>query len=291
MKINLLTLCVAVLSSCTFGSNVGKHKIKVFSNLSTYNYSKPDTSHKLNSVLTEISGLSYNTSKNELLAVNDEKGIIFSINIKSGKIVSQQKFHSSGDYEGIEIVGNNIFVLKSNGNLYKVSKEKTETIKTSLSVKNDVEGLGYDVQNNQLLLACKAHALNTEHSKSTKAIYAFNVEQSTFLPDPYLLIKRKEVKAFLKSYNAGDKTLDRSKEFSPSGIAVHPITGNIYILSARASMMFVYTPDHQLSECVFFDKSKLPQPEGICFSAEGTLFISTEGQGKKGKIIIYSKGK
>jgi uncharacterized protein YjiK len=35
------------------------------------------------------------------------------------------------------------------------------------------------------------------------------------------------------------------------------------------------------------DKELLPQPEGICFSPDGIMFISSEGKGGKGRILVF----
>jgi uncharacterized protein YjiK len=38
---------------------------------------------------------------------------------------------------------------------------------------------------------------------------------------------------------------------------------------------------------VALDPKLLRQPEGICFSPEGTLFIASEGDGKKGYLLQF----
>jgi sugar lactone lactonase YvrE len=35
------------------------------------------------------------------------------------------------------------------------------------------------------------------------------------------------------------------------------------------------------------NRKLFPQPEGICFSPDGKLFISTEGKGQPGKIMLF----
>ena len=281
-----------LVSSCTMQPASQKHEVKVYRKKKhvqvKYDFEHPDNTFSLNSSLTEISGLSYDSDKEELISVNDEKGKIYALNPNDGTIHFDMTFHSDGDYEGIEKVGDDVFVLKSNGTIYQVSKSGATEIDSPLSVKNDVEGLGYDAGTQQLLLACKANPLNTGYKKGTKAVYSYFLSGLQWRKGPYLLIKRNDVQDFLKKKNAGEKTNDRSKLFSPSGIAVHPLTNNIYILSARGSMMLVYNKEHKPVQCVFFDRGKNPQPEGICFSPDGTLYISTEGQGHKAKVFKFS---
>src|SRR5205814_2369955 len=67
--------------------------------------------------------------------------------------------------------------------------------------------------------------------------------------------------------------------FFPSAIAVHPITHDIYILSTKDNKcMAQYSYNGELKSLQFFDKDLLPQPEGICFAPDGTMYISTEGR-------------
>ena len=88
----------------------------------------------------------------------------------------------------------------------------------------------------------------------------------------FLLIKKKD---FLKKgYPVSD--------FFPSAIAVHPQTHDIYILSTRETKgMAVYTYGGVLKSFQFINKELMPQPEGICFSKNGDLFITTEGKHKE----------
>ena len=122
-----------------------------------YTLNKPTKVYVLDRKLMEISGLSCSNNQSELLGINDEKGYIFVIDKLTGKVRSTYDFGKNGDYEGIEQVGNIIYVINSSGNIFAFDKgsEKTEKIKLKLKTKNDVEGLGYIPSENLLTLACK----------------------------------------------------------------------------------------------------------------------------------------
>ena len=85
------------------------------------------------------------------------------------------------------------------------------------------------------------------------------------------------------------KVIDEKLEFFPSAIAVHPFTHDIYILSTKDNKcMARYDYKGKLLSHQFIDKELMPQPEGICFSPEGTLYISTQGRhGKAAAIFEY----
>jgi len=261
-----------------------------------YNVDQIDETIILPKELVEISGLSYDAVHGHLLANNDEEGIIYHLNM-DGSIASSEKFGKDGDYEGIERIGDDIVVSKHNGNLYFYSPETTQTIKvkTDLSSKNDIEGLAYDEDHGLILMACKGQTLNEENQKKEKVVYAYNLQLEVLHKEPYLVMGDPEHLSFVEYQIQGlskykKKALQkRVKGFSPSGIAINPINHDLYVLSARGSLVIIYDRDHELKDILFLDEDVIPQPEGICFSPEADLYISTEGKGLIGKIFKFKK--
>jgi len=271
-----------------------------------YHLAEPDKSWKLPKKLVEISGLSY-IDKHKLACVQDEKGNVYIFNLKAGEVEQKIDFGDDGDYEGIEIIENDAWVLKSNGILYKVIdylKEAEPYVKkytTALSGKNDAEGLAYDPVNKNLLIACKGHPFTDEKKgKEFKAIYSFNLKTKLIDLKPFLLIEMDTVK-YYKNYNTitqlGVELLaffDSSKgdvSFQPSGIAIHPITGNVYILGSVGNLLIVFSRAGEMLAIIKLRSKIHPQPEGICFSPNGTLYISNEGDGDEGTILKFESKK
>lgn len=265
-----------------------------------YDLTKPDDEYKLSKKLTEISGLSLSPDGQQLVAINDEQGKIFYLNKTNGDIEREVKFNHGGDYEGIEAVGEKIFVLKSNGDLYKVKdldkdKPDVKDYNTELNSKFDVEGLGYDPATNRLLLACKGKAGDGKDMKGTRAVYGFDLEKDKLENEPVYIIDRKKIKDHFKSDNVSQKLLDvftsdyASDAFAPSGIAINPKTSDICIVSSVGKLLVILSPIGEIKYMEKLDASIFKQPEGICFDKDGTLFISTEGRGGKGKIFRFSQ--
>lgn len=265
-----------------------------------YDLTKPDDEYKLSKKLTEISGLSLSPDGQQLVAVNDEQGEIFYLNKTNGDIEREVKFNHSGDYEGIEAVGEKIYVLKSNGDLYKVKdldkdKPDVKDYDTKLNSKFDVEGLGYDAATNRLLLACKGKAGDGKDMKGTRAVYGFDLEKDELEKEPVYIIDRKKIKDHFESDNISQKLLDvftsdyASDAFAPSGIAIHPKTSDICIISSVGKLLVILSPIGEIKYMEKLDASIFKQPEGICFDKDGTLFISTEGRGGRGKIFRFSQ--
>ena len=78
------------------------------------------------------------------------------------------------------------------------------------------------------------------------------------------------------------------REFDPSAIAYDPSSKSFYILSADY-LIVVVTPKGKLLEVVFLDPDMYRQPEGICFDAQGDLFLSSEGAGAKARLFRFSR--
>lgn len=268
-----------------------------------YRVNQPDKIWKLPKNLDEISGLGY-IDKYRLACIQDEKGNMYIFNMFTGEIERKIDFAEDGDFEAIEIVKDDAWILKSNGTLYKVknyldaNKNDVKKYPTILTKKNDVEGMCYDPSSKQLLIVCKGHPFVDDKSgKNLKAIYQFNPRTHLLDMEPFLLVHLDIIKK-LRKYNTLTKWgiellayFDDSKgdlTFQPSALAIHPITHDIYILGAVGNLLMVYSPDKEVQAIVRLNPGIHPQPEGICFSPDGTLYISSEGKDKKGRICVFN---
>ena len=76
---------------------------------------------KLDLKIKEISGIVWDNQKDEFIAHNDEKGTIFYLDKNNGGIIREFQFSpSKGDYEDIAIANNDVYVLRSDGMLYRI---------------------------------------------------------------------------------------------------------------------------------------------------------------------------
>ncbi|MCF6171103.1 MAG: SdiA-regulated domain-containing protein [Bacteroidales bacterium] len=267
-----------------------------------YQLNKPDKSWELPKKLVEISGLS-SIDKHQLACVQDEKASIYIFNTKKGDVERKIDFGDKGDFEGLEIVGDDAWVLKSNGTLYQVKdflkggNPKVKKHKTALSKKNNAEGLAYDSQSQSLLIACKAYPWVDEdeqrEAKEFKTVYRFRLKTKKLDAQPFLLIEMDSIKQY-KNYNTATSLgiellafLDASDgdvSFQPSGIAVHPVTGNLYVLASVGNVLAVFSREGRMKALVHLKATIHRQPEGICFGPDATLYLSNEGGNGKGTI-------
>lgn len=266
-----------------------------------YQLTAPDETFELPGRLVEISGLTMSSSKEQLYAVQDEEGLVFQINKTDGKVLKETKFWKNGDYEGIEVVGDRLYVVKSTGTIYEISDFGTEEQKvvkynTFLTRENDVEGLGYDPKQNALLIACKgipATGESFEKARLKKAIYSFDLAKKELKTKPCFVISLETIHRFLKTTSL-EKNVEKlisffqpnqNLTFNPSALAVHPISSNIYLLSSSKKIIIVLNPDGQIIHISRLKKKVHRQPEGLAFDDDGTLYLANEG--KTGKACIH----
>ena len=262
-----------------------------------YDFSFPSSTHVLARELREVSGLCFEAETNKYFAINDENGLYFLLNPGNFKIESKREFARPGDYEAIEKVGEHIYVLKSNGNIYVYNSKtrKLEVLRSELSSKNNAEGLCYDADEHALLIACKGQPLEGEtKEKNVKAIYKYDLDDSTLDSSPFLeildteLVEYVEVNYSLLPKSKLKKHLSRVQTFAPSGIAIQPETKDYYIISAKGSMLAIDNKNKKLRHVAFLNDKTITQPEGITFDTDKALIIATEGKSFNGKIFKWN---
>lgn len=300
MKTSYLLLLILSTSLSLFSQSDKEILFQTKDFVFPYNLSQASSTIKLPKVLKEISGLSY-YNKTTLAGIHDEKGDLFFINIITGKIIESLNLEKIGDYEGVEIIKQDVWMMKSNGTLYQIKnyasskKRKTKKHKTILSSNNNCEGFGYDQQSNRLLIACKGfpYTDKKKDGESIKTIYAFDLENDSLISQPLLTIYLDSIKQYIE-YNTmakvGLKLLSAFSSsngdltFQPSGIAVHPITYDYYILGSVGKLLLVFDRKQKMKAIVRLNSKLFPQAEGICFDPKGNLYISNEGKDKKASI-------
>ncbi|ELR72977.1 hypothetical protein C900_00479 [Fulvivirga imtechensis AK7] len=247
-----------------------------------YKFYEPAKQMELHNDLVEISGLGV-VDDNTLAAVEDETGHVYLLSTEDGSVLRKIKFGKQGDYEGVELIGDDVYVLKSNGTLYsfKLTRQdevEAREIETVFSSKNDLEGLGHDGQS--LLIACKASGNIDGNKVKGKAVYRYYIPGSKLITKEVVDIEKDQLSAFVndRSY------FNEIRQFDPSAIAKHPISKDIYILSAD-HILVILSADYQLKEVVKLDKNIYKQPEGISFASDGTMYISNEGKGGKATLV------
>ena len=195
-----------------------------------YDLMNPEIVYHLPSYLKEISGISY-YKKNKIACIQDERAIIYIYDIPKKKITSKFDFGKNNDYEDIALVDDTFYILRSDGNIFKLK---------------NIDTLLYDDDNG-----------------SVKKLF---IETAKKL-----------------NLTSGDNI------FYPSGLAIHPFDDEtIYVISSIGKLLLTINRNGKILDIIKLDKNIFNQPEGICFSKEGDMFISNEGKNGGGNIVKFN---
>jgi sugar lactone lactonase YvrE len=252
-----------------------------------YDLSKPSKTWNLPDSLKEVSGNTWVDDEHLLLIEDLHPNLYLMLLQKDAAIEKQIPFVQQNDgkfdVEDVAVQGNTAYALWSHGVVYKIDNWNTKPaiteLQTGLTKKNNTEGLCFDPVSKNLLIACKNKSGDEEEKKSTRAIYSFNLASGKLNEQPFLLIHKKDFE------EKGGEALD----FYPSAIAVQPKTHDLYILSTKKTKaLAVYSYEGKLKSFQLIDKEEMSQPEGICFSPAGELYMSTQARhGQAAKIFLF----
>ncbi|WP_224995854.1 hypothetical protein [Cesiribacter sp. SM1] len=259
-----------------------------------YTLSKADTTFILPDKLKELSGMEY-ISNSMVACIQDENGIVFMFDVSQGRLVKEIHWGEDGDYEGVAGTDAVLYILESGGGLYKLTnfntdeKPQVQSLESSLD-DCDAEGLALLPDMSGLLIACK------QGSYGVRNIWSFNLNTQALAAEPYLQIHQKALEDKLTDSGLDKislgvrKLLDAQGEsgiLAPSGIAVHPDTRDLYILSSASKLMAVIGSNGVVKHIQELPVSLFLQPESITFLPNGDMLIGNEGQGGDPTIMLF----
>ncbi len=267
----------------TAGSACQSGKERVIKSPTNYNFSEAQTI-KLDLRLKEISGIAWDTDRDEFLAHYDESGKLFvldksTLNIKPP---SPFEFGKKGDYEDVTMYHGVPYVLRSDGMITKIIRD-TNSVQgvelgiISLSGTNDFETLYADTARKAMIMICK----ECEMDKKTPYVsaFAYYVDSSGFDTKPIFRINADSVKAMAE--RLGHK---KTSKFAPSAAGIHPIWQKLVVISSASSQFVIADLNGNVEKVFELGEKLFPQPEGLTFKRNGDMYISNEGVGGPAKV-------
>ncbi len=258
-----------------------------------YQLNKPDSTFVLSKTLDEISGLSASKEPDSLWAVHDERPTLFRISTKDGEILQEIDLKRRGDYETVEEVEDKVYVGRSEGAVMVVDpvnggEPELIDFKDRLGLACDMEGIAYEPRRKRLLLSCKNEASKSRKTRKAFEIYSLPIGLKSLHREPAYVLQEASIDDYIKAHPEQPELKGmQGKSFASSGMAVHPKTGDLYIISTRAKMLIVLGDGGALTRVDALDPAIFAQPEGIAFTADGTLFISNEAHGKRATLLGF----
>ena len=229
--------------------------------------------------LREISGLAL-TSHGIVLTHDDNAGRISEIDPKTGILLKSFSLigNQKGDFEAITIAGNDIYLMASDGKLFRFregadgQQVQFMMFDTGLGKKCEFESLAYEADSTRLLMVCKR--ILDKQAPQDLVIYRMPLplNRATF---SILQVPLQEV--------VGS---NKWKNFRPSDITIDPFTKNYVIIASHEKGLLVLTPDGDVvrSEPLPGDHQ---QPEGVAITRDSLLLISDEANVKPASITLY----
>jgi len=292
MKIvNLLFLIPAFFISSCFPykkERVSSSYYDTVREITGYQFNSPSEKQILGFELDEISGITW-VKENQFACIQDEEGKIYLYDWDSQKVMERIKFGKSGDYEDLELVGSNFYVLKSNGYLYRVpidQKKETKKIETPVKPSNNAEGLCLLKSSGQLLIALKGKGEIDDNKIKGKGFYTYDLKKEELSSEPLFNITKKNIKNSLPDSLIENPSM-KNISFGPSGIALHPKTNQLFIISAQGNWLLILKKDYSIELSIPLKSQIFRQPEGICFTPNGDLYITNEANGGSANILKF----
>ena len=269
------------------------------SNKIGYDFSKPTLNITLPSSLQEISGTVILDS-NTIACIQDENGILFLYDMQHYRIRKEIAFGLNGDYEGIAKVNHTLYVLRSDGVIFEIEnyldkKLKVKEYKTGITAVNN-EGICYDEANNRLLIGEKGKINNEKQFANQRFIYEFDLKTKTLNQKALFNININSINLFAKTNhmvlplqkNKSGKINGYGFKFNTSELAIHPITKELYVLSAKDHSIFIFTLNGKLLHIEKLNPTLFNKPESLSFYANGNLLISNEGQSHQPSLLQFN---
>jgi hypothetical protein len=294
----LLIMAFINLFGCINSNEKSRHStdIKEISPIG-YNLSYPDKIMTLPTALREISGITLIDSTS-VACIQDENGIVFIFDMSKNEIINYFPFYSDGDYEDIAKVDSNIFVLRSDGVLLRISDYESrghadKIYSVGIPTENN-EGLCFDRKNNRLLIAPKSNFGRGSEYEEKHPVYGFDLYSEILLDEPVFDFDLPAINKFASGNKSIDPGEDKSRisyhgiVFKPSAIGIHPVTNKLYILSSAEHFLFVFSMNGAIDYIGELNPGIFDAPEGIAFFDNGDMLISNEGKSGPPTLLRFN---
>lgn len=263
-----LLLAIVLFAGCGLEVEFDDDDDKKFTSPPGYNLNRPAV-FKLPPGLDEISGVAYNAKDNSVLAINDEHGWLYKVRLKDNIDLEKWHYARGADFEDLVLIGNIFYVLVSNGDIISFWFRTPDSVIVKQyhfpeKGKNEFEILYHDEIKKQLVLLCKDCEADDNNSLTA---YSFDLQTSAYADSPTYVIDIRKIEDIME---------EKKLRFKPSAAAIHPRTGELYIISS-INKVLVVADLYGVPKAVYRIKPKLyKQPEGITFTPRGDLIISNE---------------
>jgi len=234
--------------------------------------------------LREISGLAL-SADGRLFAHGDEVGIVYELDPATGTV--RRSFSLGGppppgDFEGIAVAGERVFLITSGGRLYETrageGRVAYTAYETGLGAQCEIEGLAYEPSDASLLAGCKEP--RDQALRGTVTLLRWSVDRRAPATPARLSVPLASVTA-----------LTGTKHFHPSAVERERGTGHYVLVAGPEHAVVEITPAGEVVAGRQLSGRLHRQPEGLTFVGDSVLLIGDEGGGRHGTLTAYPRAR
>ncbi len=267
-----------------------------------YDLSQPSRSFELPDVLREVSGQVFGQDSS-LLLVQDETGLVFRLDLTDGNVSQFVRFAGQGDFEAMATSPDGLWVLRSDRRLFHFAEQAVENAadeKWDLPIPEggDYEAMVYSPGTRQLLVVGKEPVVwQGQESDLCRLVFAVSPKSADTASLAFVMDLR-DMQTYLDLHAETEELQDlkvrfnpeKKSSFKPSGMAIHPQTGLLYVVSAVGKTLSVWDMSGRLCWFRSLPETLFPQAEGITFGPDGTLYLSHEGPNGPARVHAFAPG-
>lgn len=210
----------------------------------------------------------------KIACLSEDVGSIFIFNPGDNVIEAEFPFAQPGDYEGLEIIGQNAYVGCADGRILEIINYASDSPSvteygTHLTVRDHVNGLSYDRKNRRLLVSVQGMA---DELQPFKNIYGFRLQDKRMLVKPAVKIDLRN-----RCFN-GAQAKRLQTVFQPSDLDLNPLNGQLYVIDGARCQLLRMRLTESIRDVIVLDKDKFFQPEGITITPSGEIYIASRGE-------------
>ena len=248
--------------------------------------------------LREVSAIAA-LDERTLACLQDEVGALYVIDLLGEHPPRVTVFGEPGDYEGLARVGEDFWVLRSDGLLLRLSSRagRLELAGSHRlpTAHDDWEGLCYDAGHGVLLLLPKDRAGQGKEERDQRFVFALDPSSGALQPRPLLqlevqsLVEQAEAQGFRLPTKTSAKGKTRSSlKLLGSEILAVPESDDLLLLAATDRALVRVDRAGRLVGLRLFDEEDLPQPEGMSWLPDGRLLVASEGKDRPGVVRVVT---
>ena len=218
-----------------------------------------------------------------LIGLNQELGSLYMYNLDDHTVAPFLPWDLGAKICNVSNLDSTLVLVDDAKHIHFLQAPYDSTSLTTLSLENEqfeATSVCLHKETNRLFLISSNQERVEGYSSSS--IYAYNLNQHKLNPQPLFTISGEDVEAFAIQNNLlvpdsdlsiKDDTLERIN-FTPSAIAVHPKTNEIYVLSSVDHTLVVLDQFGKVVNFTTLDKITFSNPSAMTFRPNGDLLIT-----------------